>query len=115
LLWQAGCEIKYIPELSGHVPLRDKYQETTVEGVYVAGDAAGVEEASSAMVEGRIAGYAAALSLGLGKGQAEELIEEAIKELEELREGPVGEKIRRGLKKAIIEKTKVTEGGVEVC
>jgi len=67
LLWQAGCKMAYVSDLSGHVPIVDKHLATTNPKVYVAGDVAGVEEASSAMVEGRLAGYSAALSLGYGK------------------------------------------------
>jgi len=101
LLWQAGCEMKYIPELGGHVPLRDELTlETTVKGLYVAGDVAGVEEASSAMVEGRLAGLSAAKSLGYDKdGIYEALKKDCLKQLNDLRSGPVGEKIRQGLKK----------------
>lgn len=98
LLWQAGCAMEYVPELGGHVPLRNEFMETSVKGVYVAGDVAGVEEASSAMVEGRLAGLAAAKSLGCGREEdLARQIEEAQKELAALRSGPVGEKIRRGL------------------
>ncbi|MBA1335487.1 MAG: Sarcosine oxidase alpha subunit [Firmicutes bacterium] len=102
LLWQAGCEMKYVPELSGHVPVRNMYLQTTLEDIYVAGDAAGVEEASSAMVEGRLAGYSAAKNLGLGKDRADALIQDALDELSSLREGEVGAKIRKGLEKIIV-------------
>lgn len=97
LLWQAGCAMKYIPPLGGHVPLRNEYMETTVSGIYVAGDAAGVEEASSAMIEGRVAGLNAAKSLGYDNGTYNDKLHEALKQLESLRSGPVGEKIRQGL------------------
>ncbi len=97
LLWQAGCNMKYIPELGGHVPLRNEKLETSVRGVYVAGDAAGVEEASAAMVEGRIAGANAALSLGHNVELGERLAMEAVEDLILLRSGPAGEKIRKGL------------------
>ena len=97
LCWQAGCKMAYIPQLSGHVPVTDKYLATTNPKVYAAGDVAGVEEASSAMVEGRIAGYSAALSLGYGKGTAERLRQEAVEELGELRAGPAAEFIRDGI------------------
>lgn len=97
LLWQAGCSMKYVPELGGHVALRNEDLETTVSGIYVAGDVAGVEEASSAMIEGRLAGLNAARSLGFDNGTYGEKREEALKQLENLRSGPVGEKIRRGL------------------
>ncbi|HHV79005.1 MAG TPA: FAD-dependent oxidoreductase [Firmicutes bacterium] len=98
LLWQAGCRMAYVPELGGHVPWYDENQRTSVETIYVAGDAAGVEEASSAMLTGRIAGLSAAMSLGLGGDGAAQL-EVARKELAALRAGPAGEKIRAGLAK----------------
>ena len=89
----------YIGDLSGHVPIVDKYLATSNPKVYVAGDAAGVEEASSAMVEGRLAGYSAALDLGYGKDIIPKLQREALEELEELRAGPTAEYIRRGIEK----------------
>ncbi len=55
--------MKFVPELGGFVPLRSRYNET-VSGIYVAGDVAGVEEATAAMMEGRIAGLHAAMALG---------------------------------------------------
>ena len=63
LLWQAGAEMAYIPELGGFVPLYDESMETTKKGVFVAGDVAGIEEASTAMAAGRMAGLSAARSL----------------------------------------------------
>ena len=99
LLWQAGCKMRYIAELGGYVPLRDGHLRTSVPGVYAAGDAAGVEEASSAMVEGRLAGICAARSVGRGAPGFDRQLEECERELGELRKGPVGEKIRRGLAK----------------
>jgi sarcosine oxidase subunit alpha len=77
--------------------------ETTVNGVYIPGDTGGIEEADTAMVGGRIAGISAALSLGHGGKEAEDLREKAIKELEELRSGPTSARIRAGLEKALIE------------
>ena len=97
LAWQAGCEMAYIRELSGHVPLIDENLETTRPGIYCAGDAGGIEEASSAMVEGRLAGVTAAASLGFNENKAMELKKDAVRELAELRAGPMGEHIRKGL------------------
>ena len=54
MLWQAGCEMRFIPQLCGHVPLRDPKLRTSHPDIWIAGDAAGIEEASAAMVEGRI-------------------------------------------------------------
>lgn len=99
LLWQAGCSMKYIPELGGHVPIRDCNLETSIPGVYVAGDVSGIEEASSAMVEGMLAGICAAMSLGYGGELSEKMRLDAIRQLDMLRSGPTGEKIRKGLEK----------------
>lgn len=60
----AGCEMEYQPLLGGYVPKRDEFMETTVCGLYVAGDLSGVSEASSAIEEGRLAGICASKSLG---------------------------------------------------
>lgn len=97
LLWQVGCNMKYVPELGGHVPVRDNNLQTSVKGVFIAGDVAGVEEASSAMVEGRLAGLCAAKALGHATADFEELRKDCIEQLDSLRSGHVGEKIRKGL------------------
>jgi len=97
LLWQAGCTMKYVAELGGHVPDRDINHRTSVSNIYVAGDVAGVEEASSAMVSGRLAGLCAAKSLGFELPNYEEEREDLHQQLLDLRSGPVGEKIRCGL------------------
>ncbi|MCF6464521.1 NAD(P)/FAD-dependent oxidoreductase [Clostridium sp. Cult2] len=101
-LWHIGCKMKYIPELGGHVPIRNENLETNVPGIFVAGDVAGIEEASSAMVEGRLAGLCAANSLGYIKEDYELLKEDCIQQLDSLRSGPVGEKIRIGINKVIV-------------
>ncbi len=100
ILWQSGAEMKYIPELGGFVPLRDHNMETTAKGIFVAGDVAGIEEASTAMATGRLAGLCAAHSLGkVPDNEFSRLHREISGELEELRGGPAGEKIRSGLKR----------------
>lgn len=53
----AGCEMTI---RGGTVPVCDEFGATSVPGIYAAGDAAGIEEASSAMLQGRIAALAAA-------------------------------------------------------
>lgn len=60
----AGCEMEDNPAKAGFVPKVNEYGETSVPGIYAAGDVSGIEEASSAMIEGRIAGIAAAARLG---------------------------------------------------
>jgi len=64
LLRMAGCKTAFVPVLGGRLPVHDENQETSVEGLYVAGDVSGIEEASTAIIEGRIAGLAVAYSLG---------------------------------------------------
>ena len=100
LLWQVGCEMKYIAELDGHVPLRGDDMQTSVPGVFVAGDVAGVEEASSAMVEGRLAGLCAAGALGYDSPNFSSMRTDCVRQLIELRKGPTGEKIRNGIAQA---------------
>lgn len=103
LLYQAGCEMKFVPELGGIVPLRTRFNETSVKGLYVAGDVAGIEEATAAIMEGRIVGIHAATSLGYGGDEAKKELEEAVKEIEEFRSGPFGERIVCGIEKCVLE------------
>ncbi len=98
LLWSAGCEMKFVPQLCGYVARRDPMMRTSHPDIWVAGDAAGIEEASAAMVEGRIAGLSATASLNyLSQETFYDRSAEYHKRLESLRAGEVGEKIRSGL------------------
>ncbi|AEC51269.1 sarcosine oxidase, subunit alpha [Pyrococcus sp. NA2] len=101
LLQQAGCQIKYVRELGGYVAIRDEWMETTVRGIFVAGDTAGIEEATTAMLEGKIAGLAASLRLGIADEKWIEEIEKAERELEEFRSGPFGKHILEGIRKLL--------------
>ncbi|SCY11033.1 NAD(P)/FAD-dependent oxidoreductase [Alkaliphilus peptidifermentans] len=103
LLWQAGCQMKYIHEFGGFVPARDENLQTSVKGIFVAGDVAGVEEASSAMVEGYIAGMSAASYLGYKLYNMQEVKDDLMQQLNSLRHGPVGEKIRNGITSLMID------------
>jgi NADPH-dependent 2,4-dienoyl-CoA reductase/sulfur reductase-like enzyme len=60
----AGCVMAYDPAKGGYVPVLNDEGESSVPGVYCAGDMAGIEEASSAMIQGSIAGAAIARDLG---------------------------------------------------
>ena len=92
LAWMAGCKFTYLNELGGWVPVHDKDMQTTLPGVYVAGDLAGIEEASTAMEEGRMAGLAAAQALGyLQPEEAERKKAEGQDRLSALRIGSFGE------------------------
>ncbi len=98
LLWSAGCEMKFVPQLCGYVARRDPMMRTSHPDIWVAGDAAGIEEASAAMVEGRIAGLSATASLNhVSQETFYDRSAEYHKRLENLRAGEVGEKIRSGL------------------
>ena len=103
LAWMSGCKFEYIPALGGHIPLHDENMQTTLETIYVAGDITGVEEASSAMEEGNLAGVAAAESLGaISEKEAKKLKQTFQDRLNALRTGPFGEK-RRNSKQHLLE------------
>ena len=72
---------------------------TSVEGLYVAGDVAGIEEASSAMLEGRLAGLDAVEKIKGADSDIEQLKKETRGMLHALREGPFGDKVRIGITK----------------
>lgn len=98
LLRMAGCKMAFIPALGGRIPAHDINMETSINGVYVAGDISGIEEASTAIIEGRIAGLAIAHSLGyLDKASFEEQRAQQYKSMQGLRSGSHGE--RRGKSK----------------
>jgi succinate dehydrogenase/fumarate reductase flavoprotein subunit len=98
----------YNPVLGGYVPLHDRNMETSVPGVYVAGDVSGVEEASAAMEEGRIAGISVAQSLNLiCSADAQRMRGEAWARLDEIRSGLFGTNLRRA-KDLIVERRDVS-------
>lgn len=98
-----NCKLTFNPVFGGWIPLHNKDMETSNEGVYVAGDSTGVEEANTALEEGKIAGIAAAQSLGYIKDEdAEKLKSEAWERLRSLRYGPFGER-RYSAKQDIID------------
>lgn len=102
--WLKGCQFTHLPQLGGFVPLHDENMETSIPGLYVAGDITGVEEASSAMEEGRLAGVSAAEALGyLDRERADELRDAIQARLRSLRCGPFGEGRQRA-KEALIER-----------
>jgi sarcosine oxidase, subunit alpha len=94
LLGQIGVEMATIPEAGGYVAIHDESMQTTVDHVYVAGDASGIEEASTAMIEGKIAGLHAANHIGYRTDDAHQKKQQFIKEIARLRAGPFGDKPR---------------------
>lgn len=108
LLKMAGCAMEDNPKRGGQVPLVDEYGETSVSGIYAVGDVSGIEEASSAMIEGKMAGVCVAEYLGYIDEDAREAEIRIFKEdLESLRQGMFAPK-NRG--KAIEE----TEEGIKI-
>ena len=101
LLWQAGCDMKFVGELGGYVPVRNEDMETSVKGIFIGGDVGGVEEASSAMVEGYLAGLSAAKYLGHVSFDMKQKREDYLNQLNALRSGPVGGKTRAGILKIL--------------
>lgn len=86
ILHGTGCEMKDTP--GGYVPVCNQRGETSISGLFVAGDVSGIEEASSAMIEGRIAGIGAAAYLGyLKEADVNLQINQMEDALESLRQG----------------------------
>jgi len=99
LLYQAGCRIDYIPELGGHVPFHNEDMMTSQQHIFVCGDLACIEEASTAMLEGKIAGAKAYETLYGENKRSKEIAEQAKKELFIIRSSPFEERILFGRKK----------------
>lgn len=100
---QAGAVMKWVPELGGFTPLRTRYLETSVENLYVAGDASGIEEATTAFIEGEIASLSAAIKLGIYNKDIIERREKLLDYLwNEYRRSPVIERSRVGKLKVTV-------------
>jgi NADPH-dependent 2,4-dienoyl-CoA reductase/sulfur reductase-like enzyme len=106
-----GIEMKYLESLGGFVPLHDGNLETSRKNIYVAGDITGIEEANTAMDEGRLVGVVIAEKLGrLSPGEAARIKPEIQQRLAHLRIGSFGEE-RSKAKKEIVEYMSVQERG----
>ncbi len=73
LATMAGVPLGFAAALGGLVPIVDDLMRSQVPGMYVAGDAAGIGPLSAVVTDGRLAGVAAAASLGLGGGDRVEV------------------------------------------
>ncbi len=102
LLHQVGAQIMYVRELGGYVVRHDDRMETTVKGIFVAGDSSGIEEATTAMLEGKLAGLAASLFVGKADLRAIDEMKKVRQDLDEFRSGPFGERIKIGEEKVMI-------------
>ncbi len=88
LMKMAGCAMSDDPRKGGQVPVVDAHGQTSIPGIFAAGDVSGIEEASSAMIEGRQAGIYAASYLGYEETEVLEAEESALDDmLSELRQG----------------------------
>lgn len=100
LVAQTGAEISFINEAGGWVALHNEYMETTKNGIYVAGDSANIEEASTAMIEGKIAGIHAVNSIK-HIPDFEKRIEKYMKEISAFREGYFGIRPKKAKEKIV--------------
>lgn len=95
LLKMVGCQMEDNPKRGGQVPICDEYGRTSIPGILVAGDVSGIEEASSAMIEGRMAGVAAAEYLGyIDRDEMNHELTELDNALDGLRQGMFAPKNR---------------------
>lgn len=99
LLSMVGAKTRYVPELGGFVPMINEIHETTANHIFVCGDAVGIEEASSAMMEGYLTGLYVSNALNKTHKEHERLVLYYQKQLSVLRDGPFGYKTKIGLKK----------------
>lgn len=85
LLSMAGCDMM---DKGGQIPVLSDTCATSEPGIFAAGDCAGIEEASSTMIEGRIAAVSAAEYLGyLSSEEAQRLRHDHEVALDQLRIG----------------------------
>ncbi len=98
-----GLETMFVSTLGGRLPVHNRYMRSSRKDVYVAGDLSGIEEASTALDEGRLAGLSAALSLVPETGNNREKAGECINSLTALRSGSTAEQ-RDKCKASIVEK-----------
>ncbi|MEM1719527.1 MAG: NAD(P)/FAD-dependent oxidoreductase [Desulfurococcaceae archaeon] len=109
---QAGAVMKYVPELGGIVPVRTRDLETTVVNMYVAGDSSGIEEATTAILEGRIAALSVA-SKSCDTSKASKALDEMegiLKFLwEEYRASPLLARARKGKETATVSREELRE------
>lgn len=91
LLKMAGVKMTYLPAAGGFIPLHNEYLQTSDPSIYVAGDSSGIEEASSAMEEGRLSAVAIAEAIGCIDKEGRDLaVKEEQERLSALRQGKGG-------------------------
>lgn len=106
-----GCTMDYCGPLGGRLPSHSRELETSRPGVLIAGDLSGIEEASTALDEGRLAGVHAAWKLGFlspEEGTARE--REIQTRIAALRQGAFGQR-RQTCKEQIWNRYDTQRGG----
>ncbi len=106
LVRQAGVYTPYIPELGGLVPWHDDDMRTNLPNVFVAGDLAGIEEATTAMLEGELAALSAAEYFGVKSEEIQKMRKDRKARLEELRASRFSDKVKKGLQKLVAKRPK---------
>ncbi len=92
-----GCPALNIDALGGPSPVHDSGMGTTIPGLFVCGDAAGVESGAVALETGRIAGVSAADYLGYRHPLGQTVANQARGRLGYLRRGRRGGRRRSGI------------------
>lgn len=106
-----GCRMDFCGPLGGRLPAHNEELETSCPGVLIAGDLSGIEEASTALDEGRLAGVHAAAKLGVLSSEESKVRESEIQaRIAALRQGQFGQK-RQTSKEQIWERYHAQQGG----
>lgn len=88
--------------LGGIVPIRDKTFRFT-ENAYIAGDCGSIEEATTAMLEGGLAGLYVTNALGLGNSGVDSKIDEYTDALEEDRGSPFSARLKAAIEEITVD------------
>jgi NADPH-dependent 2,4-dienoyl-CoA reductase/sulfur reductase-like enzyme len=76
LVRMIGCKLDFNNKLGGWIPNRDDRMQSSVPGVYIVGDGAGIGGVEQARLEGKIAGVAVAAAAGqVSPDKAAELLQ----------------------------------------
>ncbi|MGH0947935.1 NAD(P)/FAD-dependent oxidoreductase [Bacillus mycoides] len=82
----AGCPFHYIPELGGHVPLHSEEMETSLPGLFVAGNITGIESGKIAMAQGTVAGLSIAKHASEKLDVVDQQLQQAIQNVHSVRQ-----------------------------
>lgn len=74
-----GCPFRYVEELGGYVPVHNERMRTPIDGLFVAGNITGIENAKVSMAQGTLAGLSIVQAVkGNEKGLEEKMNEAKI-------------------------------------